>query len=449
MQGRIDVIEDTKKKEHSILKDLKKKPYKSPGQKRQQVIALIVVLMVALISVVAYLMLMPKEQIYVLKTYDSAVVQKGSLVRKIQAGGAVSIPLQVIVTAPDVGDGAYVQQLLVKQGDYVEQNQVLAILGVPTLIDQLRELEEEYEEAKISYEQFVQQNVFSIARSERELARLVLDIEEAESEVEKQSQLYAVNAARKSDYDRALKTLENLRFSYDEKVIQLEESRIINKINESNRLSALDRYQKNIARIETSINDATILSPIEGEILALESRLTVPGSTINKSQSLFTVADRTSAIIELDVPQQHAGLLEIGQQVSLSVGGRPLLGTIESIGRVALMSSDGITATVQVIVRPEQGSDLIPGSTAVSELVIGTLDDILLLPRGPYLTTGGQRFVYVIEGNQAIKTAVTYGELHTDQVQILRGLSEGDRIITSGYQNYIEHNTIMLQGAEK
>lgn len=125
------------------------------------------------------------------------------------------------------------------------------------------------------------------------------------------------------------------------------------------------------------------------------------------------------------------------------------MGTIESIGRVALMSSDGITATVQVIVRPEQGSDLIPGSTAVSELVIGTLDDILLLPRGPYLTTGGQRFVYVIEGNQAIKTAVTYGELHTDQVQILRGLSEGDRIITSGYQNYIEHNTIMLQGAEK
>ncbi|NCC64302.1 MAG: HlyD family efflux transporter periplasmic adaptor subunit [Spirochaetia bacterium] len=443
------MIEDTKKTEHSILKDLKKKPYKSPGQKRQQVIALIVVLMVALVSVVAYFMLMPKEQVYVLKTYDSAVVQEGSLVRKIQAGGAVSIPLQVIVTAPDVGDGAYVQQLLVKQGDYVEKNQVLAILGVPTLIDQLRELEEEYEEAKISYEQFVQQNAFSIARSDRELARLVLDIEEAESEVEKQSQLYAVNAARKSDYDRALKTLENLRFSYDEKVIQLEESKILNKINESNRLSALDRYQKNIARIETSINDATILSPIEGEILALDSRLTVPGSTINKSQSLFTVADRTSAIIELDVPQQHAGLLKIGQQVSLSVGGRPLIGTIESIGRVALMSSDGITATVQVIVLPEQGSDLIPGSTAVSELVIGTLDDILLLPRGPYLTTGGQRFVYVIEGNQGIKTAVTYGELHTDQVQILGGLSEGDRIITSGYQNYIEHNTIMLQGAEK
>ncbi len=443
------MIEDTKKTEHSILKDLKKKPYKSPGQKRQQVIALIVVLMVALVSVVAYFMLMPKEQVYVLKTYDSAVVQEGSLVRKIQAGGAVSIPLQVIVTAPDVGDGAYVQQLLVKQGDYVEKNQVLAILGVPTLIDQLRELEEEYEEAKISYEQFVQQNAFSIARSDRELARLVLDLEEAESEVEKQSQLYAVNAARKSDYDRALKTLENLRFSYDEKVIQLEESKILNKINESNRLSALDRYQKNIARIETSINDATILSPIEGEILALDSRLTVPGSTINKSQSLFTVADRTSAIIELDVPQQHAGLLKIGQQVSLSVGGRPLIGTIESIGRVALMSSDGITATVQVIVLPEQGSDLIPGSTAVSELVIGTLDDILLLPRGPYLTTGGQRFVYVIEGNQGIKTAVTYGELHTDQVQILGGLSEGDRIITSGYQNYIEHNTIMLQGAEK
>jgi HlyD family secretion protein len=72
-----------------------------------------------------------------------------------------------------------------------------------------------------------------------------------------------------------------------------------------------------------------------------------------------------------------------------------------------------------------------------------------LLPRGPYLTTGGQRYVYVIEGDQAIKTAVTFGELQTEQVQILQGLSVGDEVIISGYQNFIEHNTIMLQGADK
>jgi HlyD family secretion protein len=449
IEGRINVIMDLNQTENSILKDLKRKPHKSPSQKRQQIIALIVVIVLASIGSAAYFLLMPKENMYVLKTYDSAVVQKGSLIRKIQAGGTVSIPLQVIITAPDTGEGAYVQQLLVQQGDWVQKNQVLAVLAVPSLVDQLRELEDEYEEAKISYEQFVQQNAFSIARVERELVRLVSDIEEARGEAEKQKQLYDVNAARKSDYDRAVKNLENLRYSYEEKMIQLGESKIINQINESNRLSSLDRYRQNIARIQTSIDSATILSPIDGEILALDSRLTVPGSTINKSQSLFTVADRRSAIVELDVPQQHAGLLEIGQKVSLSVGGRPLLGTIESIGRVALMSSDGITATVRVTVLPEKGSDLIPGSTVVSELVIGTLDGILLLNRGPYLTTGGQRYVYVVKGDQAIKTAVTYGELHTDQVQILRGLSEGDRIITSGYQNYIEHTVIMLQGAEK
>ena len=440
---------DTKQNESSLLKDIRKKPHRSPGQKRQRSIAVIVVIVIIALGAAAYFMLMPKEQVFVLKTYDTAVVQTGSLVRRIQAGGSVAIPLQVIVTAPDTGDGSYVEYLAVQQGDWVEKDQVLIVFSVPSLEDQLRELEEEYEEALMSYEQFVQQNAFTESRLERELVRIETDIREAMIEVDKQQRLVIVNIARQSDYDRAVKTLENLRISYEEKVIQIEETGILNRINETSRLSALDRYRKQISRVEDSISAATVVSPIAGEVLALESRLTVPGSTITKGQSLFTIADRSSAIIELEVPEQHAGLLQIGQQVSLTVGGKPLMGAIDSIGRVAVLSTDGITATVRVTVIPQEESDLIPGSTAVSELIIGTLEDVLVLPRGPFLTTGGQRYVYVVKDDRAIKTAVTFGELHTDQVQILRGLSEGDHIITSGYQNYIEHQIITLQGADR
>ncbi len=432
----------------SILKDIKTKPHTSPGQKRQRVIAIVVMVIIAAGGVTAYMLLIPRENLYVLKSYDSATVATGSMVRKIQTSGSVYIPLQVTVTAPDTGDGGYVQELLVREGDRVEQNQVLAVLSVPSLEEQLRDLLVEHEDALRSYEQYVQQNRFSEARAERELARMDMEIEEAKEEVSKQQQLAAINAARQSDYNRAVKSLESLIVSYEEKHIQLEETKIINRLNEESRLSSLDRYAKSISRIESSIEAAVIRSPISGEILSMENRLTVPGSTISKNQNLFTVADRTSAIVELELPEQHAGLLNPGQTVSLSVGGKPLYGTIDTIGRVAVMAGDGLTATVKVTVIPQEGSDLIPGSTAVSEIVIGSLDNILLLPRGPYLTTGGQRFVYIIEGDRAIKTAVTFGELQTDQVQVLRGLSEGDRVIISGYQNYIEHTTIILQGAD-
>lgn len=432
----------------SILGDIKRKPHKSPGHKRQGVIALIVLGVIAAVGISAYILLMPKENTYILKTYDSAVVRTGSMVRKIQAGGSVYIPLQAAVTAPDTGDGAFVQSLLVREGERVEKDQVLAVLSVPFLEDQLRDLQMEFEDAMKSYEQFVQQNGFSESRSERELARMEAEITEAEKEVDKQQQLVSVNAARRADYDRAVKDLESLIVSYEEKLIQLDETRIINRLNEESRLSALDRYRNQIERTKTSIENAVIRSPIDGEILSIESRLTVPGSSISKGQSLFTVADRTSAVIELEVPEQHSGLLQTGEQVTLTVGGKPLTGIIETIGRVAVLSTDGITATVKVTVIPQEGADLIPGATAVSELVIGLFDDILLLPRGPYLTTGGQRFVYVIHEDQAVKTAVTFGEVQTDQVQVLRGLSEGDKIITSGYQNYIEHSTIILQGED-
>ena len=67
---------------------------------------------------------------------------------------------------------------------------------------------------------------------------------------------------------------------------------------------------------------------------------------------------------------------------------------------------------------------------------------------GPYLTTGSQRYLYRIEGDRAAKIAVTFGQVEGNVVEVLTGVQAGDLIIVSGYQNFIEHDIVVLEGSD-
>ena len=54
--------------------------------------------------------------------------------------------------------------------------------------------------------------------------------------------------------------------------------------------------------------------------------------------------------------------------------------------------------------------------------------------------------MYRINGKSAEKVVVQIGDIEGNTVQILSGLSAGDEIITSGYQNFINETTITLAG---
>lgn len=442
-------VEVTEKR--SIVHADAARPHKSPAQKRQAMILMGTVAVVAAVGVAAYLILIPREETYTVSTYQTAVVTRGDMVQRTQASGTVVIPEQLTVTAPDAGGGSatgYAAELFVSEGEFVDRGEELATIDVPELEDDLSETQADLEDAVLGQQQVIQQNAFAVSRAEREIARTEERIADAEAEVERLRQLVEINASRKSELDTAEEQLEDLRNDLAEQRISLEETRVLNRLEEASRQVTIDRFRRQIERLEDDLDAATIRSPLDGEVLEILDRLSLPGSPIQKGESLFTVADRTSAVVELEVPEQYSGVLSVGQSVALSIGGVSLSGTIESIGKIATVSSDGLGSTIVVTVVPEEGADLLPGSSAVSELVVGVYDDVLKLPRGPYLTTGSQRYLYVVDGDVATRTSVTYGQIQTDEVEIASGVEEGVTVIVSGYQNFVEYPEVRLGGRE-
>jgi HlyD family secretion protein len=422
------------------------KPYRSPRQRRQLLVAAVVVLIAAGLGTGAYFLLAPRAQTYTLRSWETATVKKGTLVESTQASGTVAVPVQMSLPSPEEG---YAATLSVAEGDTVKKGQVLARIDVPTLRNSLQDLQSSLASARRTAERTAAQTAIDINRKVRDIAAAAADVEAAQAEVDRITKLVAVNAGRQSELDVAKRSLASLTAARTEKDLQLDEQKKLNALDEQSAQASIADLKVQIQRLEARIAATTITSPMSGVVTAVEAALAVPGSIITNGKSLFTVADPSSAIVGLEVLEQYSSLLTIGKKVRLTVGSSTMTGTITSIGKVAQQSSDGLGATVAVKVKPDTSSaTLLEGNTAVGTIDLGATEGALLIPRGPYLTTGSERYLYRVEGSAARRVAVIFGATEGTTVQILSGVSEGDVIITSGYQNFIEYEQVSLAKGE-
>jgi HlyD family secretion protein len=81
---------------------------------------------------------------------------------------------------------------------------------------------------------------------------------------------------------------------------------------------------------------------------------------------------------------------------------------------------------------------LSPGATAEGKLSLGGDRRGLVLPAGAFLEASGGDYVFVLDakGASAHRRRVKLGRRNAEQVEVISGLSAGERVITSDYATY-------------
>ncbi len=68
----------------------------------------------------------------------------------------------------------------------------------------------------------------------------------------------------------------------------------------------------------------------------------------------------------------------------------------------------------------------------------------LLLPVGGFYKDTGGNWVYVLEGNRAVRRDIKLGRKNTENFEVLEGLIPGDQVITSSYENFGDNEVLIL-----
>ena len=146
-----------------------------------------------------------------------------------------------------------------------------------------------------------------------------------------------------------------------------------------------------------------------------------------------------------------AARVQPGQAVRIGVGNQAFSGKVARVAAQAVKMANGSTVNVTVrLLPPDQATATSPpantprpNSGASLEITVGRRRDVPTLPRGAFITTGGERIAYVlaIDGS-ATRTDVSFGASNANLIEITSGLSAGTRVITSSIEAFKDQTRI-------
>ena len=173
-------------------------------------------------------------------------------------------------------------------------------------------------------------------------------------------------------------------------------------------------------------------APISG--IVVERNATV-GATVGSDANLFKIIDLSSVWIDANVFEKDLEHVRLGQAVKVTV---PAFPESTFYGKVILVSSvvDPDTRTVRVRTEvANKDGRLKPDMFANVAIITAAHQTAISIPLSAVLDDGGKSVVFVADGNDYKKKEVTIGIKSEDRVEIVNGLSEGDKVVVKG--NYL------------
>lgn len=318
-------------------------------------------------------------------------IQLGSVVQSLDYTGDIKAEYEVKVFSkiPDRIDKMYVDE-----GMSVSRGAALAKIYATTI------------------EQAVRQAEAGLVATQAQVANLKLEFDRAE-------RLYRENAMSKQQYD-AIKT------QYEATMAQM------------------DQVKAGLTSAKSQLSDATITAPIGGII---GKRYYEEGDMASPAMPVMTVVQMDRVKISLDATENDLGKVAIGQRALVKVKSYPdeaFEGKVVKISPV--LDPVSRMAEVEVLVN-NPGHRLKPGMFAEVEVITGTIEDVIVVPR--YVTienttlekvTGKDEvrknyFVFVEQNGKAIQRKLDVKYVNHINVAVRGGVNVGENLVIAGQNN--------------
>lgn len=198
--------------------------------------------------------------------------------------------------------------------------------------------------------------------------------------------------------------------------------------------------EKNLLFIEESLNKLTLKAPVDGQLSALTGEI---GQYIQPGQLLAQIDIWDGFKVKASVEEFYLGRIFQGQKATHTENGETY--TL-AVSKIYPEVTNG-RFNLDLIFEGTQPANMRRGQTLNIQIPLGGATQTRVVARGGFITESGGNWVFVVtdDGNSAFRRNLKTGRQNPDYIEILEGLEEGDRIITSGYENYADMQQLILQ----
>ena len=192
----------------------------------------------------------------------------------------------------------------------------------------------------------------------------------------------------------------------------------------------IDRELKIIDRLADALN---IRAPIAGSVSGL---ILIIGENISKGTEIASVNSPDQLKFIVNLPEEVINDVSVGLPAIIEHDKKELELIVEridpDINEGAFIAELGLVGEKPAMLRQ--------GRTLIGRLFLTEPREALLIDNGSFIRETGGNWVFVVDekANVARRRNVIMGKSNIRYVELLDGLHEGEKVITSSYKNYLE-----------
>ena len=365
----------------------------------------------------------------------TAVTDAGPIESVITATGTVVPEVEQVVSSPV---DARVLRILARTGAALKKGDPLVTLDVSEAqltVDKLIEDQAIKENEQASTRLKLEKSLIDL-NGKAEVKSLQLA--SLRSQLERDRQLAAdgllsQELLKKSDLAVAQATIELKQLEGER-----DNARVANRTELDGLALEMSKLRKESHEARRVLELATPRADRDG---VLTQALTEEGVAIRKGDVIARVADLRSFRVDATVSDVHAGRLATGLPVVVRLNDVTLEGRV---ARVLPTIQNGAVTLHVALTNPS--SPLLRSNLRVDVgIVTARKPRAVRIKRGPFATGEGVQQVFVIRGDRAVRTPVELGLASFDQVEVVRGLVEGDEAIISDMSDYMRLKEVRIR----
>jgi HlyD family secretion protein len=366
-------------------------------------------------------------------TLYTGAVERGELIVQTRGPGTL-VPREIVwIAAQSAGR---VDRVLVRPGDVVMPDTILAELSNPDLKRQAEEARYGFEIAKAEFAEFE----LKLRSTELDQKAAVAQAHSAyEGERLKAEAQRASGAVAELDVRRSELNRDSLKAAYDIQIDRLNQLGATVEAQIAAQRARLAQQQNTYDRMREQVEALSVRGGLAGQVQRVDIEA---GAQVQPGANIARVARPDELIAELRVPETQVKDVVMGLKVAVDTRNGIVAG---KVSRIDPASSEG-TVQVDVELTGKLPASARPDQSVDGTIEIARLPDVIKTGRCTYCQQNSTVTLFKLVDNReyAIRVPVEIGTTSVNEVEIRGGLEPGDEVILSDTSAWDDVDRIRL-----
>jgi HlyD family secretion protein len=361
-------------------------------------------------------------------------VTRGDLMRDISVQARVVAALHPTLFSPGQG----IVSVRTKAGTQVRTGDVIATIESPELRSGFAQAQSLLISMRADLDRQKIVSRQAAARAQQQVQLSALRLQAAKRNLVRYERTFKEGLSNRADYESAQDAVSVAEMELDQAKKELAMGNETLTFDIRSREEQVRRQQSVAGELQKRVDDLTVRAPFDGMVasVAVQDR-----DAVAPNQAIVTVVNLDEFELELALPEEYAGETAIGTNASIDFEGKQYPGKVTAVSPEVVNSQ--VTATV--VFTADTPDRLKQNQRVTTRLVYESKKDVLKVARGAFFEAGGGRSVYVVNGSLATKRAVTFGASSVNEVEVVEGLQQGEKIVLSDTTPFENAGKVLLR----